>query len=393
MVSLMPYVVRHPTGRSPFWYAVYRDETGRRLKKSTKLTSKSKALEMAHMLQKAAKEARKNRLTEGRARQLLGELVESLNGESLPVYTLAQWLEHFVKQKQKSRAEKTALRYEQVKKDFVEFLGSRARLNIAAVTGKDIADFRDRREAQGLAPGTLNGDIAILSAAFNGALRQGHISVNPCLAIEPVKDKSSGRKATFTPAQVSALIEAAERKDWKGLISVAYYCGQRLGDCANLKWNQVDLTGEIKLIRFRQGKTGKEVPMVIHPALEKILSGLREERKIVSLSSDDDEAFVFPDLAERNISPLSKHFRGLIAQAGIRQRVIRERDESGSGRRVNALSFHSLRHTFNSALANAGIPEETRIALTGHTSREMNQTYTHRELSIYRDAVAVLPRV
>ena len=60
MVSLMPYVVRHPTGRSPFWYAVYRDETGRRLKKSTKLTSKSKALEMAHMLQKAAKEARQN---------------------------------------------------------------------------------------------------------------------------------------------------------------------------------------------------------------------------------------------------------------------------------------------------------------------------------------------
>ena len=93
--------------------------------------------------------------------------------------------------------------------------------------------------------------------------------MNPCLAIEPVKDKSSARKATFTPAQVSALIEAAESKDWKGLISVAYYCGQRLGDCANPKWNQVDLTGEIKLIRFRQGKTGKEVPMVIHPALEK----------------------------------------------------------------------------------------------------------------------------
>ena len=63
-----------------------------------------------------------------------------------------------------------------------------------------------------------------------------------------------------------------------------------------------------------------------------------------------------------------------MAQAGIRQRVIRERDESGSGRRVNALSFHSLRHTFNSALANAGIPEETRMALTGHTSRQMNQT-------------------
>jgi integrase len=389
----MPYVVRHPSGRSPYWYAVYRDETGRRLKKSTKLTSKSKALEMAYTLQKAAREARQHRLTEGRARQLLGELLEGLNGESLPVYTIEQWLEHFIKQKQKSRADKTALRYEQVKKDFVEFLGGRARLNIAAITSKDIADFRDQREAQALAPSTLNGDIAILSAVFNGALRQGHLAVNPCLALEPVKDTATARKATFTPAQVTALIGAADSEDWKGLISVAYYCGQRLGDCANLKWNQVDLTGEIKLIRFRQGKTGKEVPMVIHPALEKILRALHEQRKVVPLSCDDDEAFVFPGLAERNISPLSKYFRGLMAQAGITQRVIRERDQSGSGRRVNALSFHSLRHGFNSFLANAGIPEETRMALTGHTTRQMNQTYTHRELSIYRDAVAVLPRV
>jgi hypothetical protein len=217
----MPYVVKHPTGRSPYWYAVYRDETGRRLKKSTKLTSKSKALEMAHLLQKAAKEARQHRLTEGRARQLLGELLEGLNGESLPVYTLEKWLEHFVKQKQKSRADKTALRYEQVKKDFVEFLGSRARLNIAAVSSKDIADFRDKREAQGLAPSTLNGDITILSAAFNGALRQGHISVNPCAAIEPVRDKVTARKDTFTPKQVTALIKVADG-DWPGLIRVAF---------------------------------------------------------------------------------------------------------------------------------------------------------------------------
>jgi integrase len=389
----MAYVVKHASGRSPYWYAVYRDETGRRLKKSTKLTSKSKALEMAQLLQKAAKEARQHRLTEGRARELLGELLEGLNGEILPVYTLEQWLEHFIKQKQKSRAGKTALRYEQVKKDFVEFLGARAGLNIAAISSKDIADFRDQREAQGLAPSTLNGDIAILSAVFNGALRQGHLGVNPCLALEPVKDKAAGRKATFTPEQVTALIGAADSEDWKGLISVAYYCGQRLGDCANLKWNQVDLTGEIKLIRFRQGKTGKEVPIVVHPALEKFLSALRERRKIVPLSCDHDEAFVFPDLAARHISPLSKYFRGLIARARIKQRVIRERDQSGSGRRVNALSFHSLRHGFNSFLANAGIPEETRMALTGHTTREMNQRYTHRELAIYRDAVAVLPPV
>src|SRR5215472_3504940 len=59
----MAYVVRHASGRSPFWYAVFRDETGNRRKRSTKLTSKSKALEMARGLEKAAAEARRQALT------------------------------------------------------------------------------------------------------------------------------------------------------------------------------------------------------------------------------------------------------------------------------------------------------------------------------------------
>jgi integrase len=382
MVSLMPYVVRHPTGRSPYWYAVYRDETGRRLKKTTKLTSKSKALEMAHVLQKAAKEARQQRLTEARARDLLSEILQGVNGEGLRTFTLAEWLNHFVKQKQKSRADKTALRHEQVMNECVAFLGSRARLNIATITSKDIADWRDSRESRGLSPATLNGDITVLSAAFNAALRQGHISVNPCLAIEPVKDKAGVRKGTFTLGQITALGKTASG-DWRGLILTAFYTGQRLGDCANLRWDQIDLAS--KIIRFQPGKTGGEIIMPLNPVLADYLGRLAKSKA--------DETFVFPSLAQRNISPLSKYFKKIMQRAGIEQRVIRERKAESGGRCVNALTFHSLRHTFNSILANAGIPEETRMALTGHTSREMNQRYTHRELAIYREAVSVLPRI
>jgi integrase len=378
----MPYVVRHPTGRSPYWYAVYRDETGRRLKKTTKLTSKSKALEMAHVLQKAAKEARQQRLTEARARDLLSEILQGVNGEGLRTFTLAEWLNHFVKQKQKSRADKTALRHEQVMNECVAFLGSRARLNIATITSKDIAGWRDSRESRGLSPATLNGDITVLSAAFNAALRQGHISVNPCLAIEPVKDKAGVRKGTFTLGQITALGKTASG-DWRGLILTAFYTGQRLGDCANLRWDQIDLAS--KIIRFQPGKTGGEIIMPLNPVLADYLGRLAKSKA--------DETLVFPSLAQRNISPLSKYFRKIMKRAGIEQRVIRERKAESGGRCVNALTFHSLRHTFNSILANAGIPEETRMALTGHTSREMNQRYTHRELAIYREAVSVLPRI
>jgi integrase len=390
----MPYVVKHPTGRSPYWYAVYRDETGRRLKKSTKLTSRSAALKMAHALERATEAARMGALTETRARELLSEILQRVTGEGLRMVSIADWFDHVVKQKEKSRADKTGQRYAQTLNEFVGFLGSRARLNIATVTSPDIAEFRDRRQSLGLAPSTINGDVTILSAAFNAALRQGHISVNPCLAIEPVKDRAAARKETFTPDQVAALVRVADTDDWKGLILVGFYCGARLCDCSNLRWQQINLDAEIKTIRFQQGKTGREVVMVIHPALEKFLATLRKRRKIVPLTSRSDVAYVFPSLAGRTADPLSKYFRHKIMEpAGIQQRVIRERDAAGSGRVVNALTFHSLRHTFNSILANAGIAEETRMALTGHTTREMNQRYTHRQLSIFQDAVSVLPGI
>lgn len=380
----MPYVVKHAGGQTPFWYAVYRDETGRRRKRSTKLTSKSKALEIANTLQRAANEARRGALTEARTRDLLSEILQSVNGEGLRTFTLRDWFKHIVGQKRKSRSEKTALRYEQAMDEFVAFLSYRANLNIAAVNSRDIAEFRDRRESRGLAPATINGDVTILSAVFNAALRQGHISVNPCLAIEAVKDKASVRKGTFALEQVTALGKAASG-DWRGLILTGFYTGQRLGDCAKLQWSQIESQSNIKTIRFRQGKTDTEIILPMNPVLAAYFVRLAK--------SKTDEIFCFPSLTNRSVDLLSKDFTAIVQRAGIEQRIIRERKADSSGRSVNALTFHSLRHTFNSILANAGIPEETRMALTGHTTCEMNQIYTHRQLQTYVDAVAVLPRV
>jgi integrase len=298
------------------------------------------------------------------------------------VFTVEQWFDHFVKQKKKSRAAATGKRHEQTMREFMEFLGHRAKLNIAVITSRDIASFRDRRHSLGLAPATVNIDVAILSAAFNGALRQGHITVNPCLAIEPLKNKPQ-RKGVFTPEQVSALLKTAEG-DWKGLILLAFYTGQRLLDCANLRWRDVDLVSDIKTIRFAVRKTGSEVITVVHPALEDYLLSMP--------TAKSDDEYIFPTLAGRRASPLSKQFGELIALANIDRGVIRKRTTYG-GRSVSALSFHSLRHSFSSILANAGVSEERRMALVGHASRDMHQKYTHHELERLRDAIALLPRL
>jgi integrase len=144
------------------------------------------------------------------------------------------------------------------------------------------------------------------------------------------------------------------------------------------------MVSEIKAIHWpqQQDKEAADVS-VIHPELEDYLLSLPTPK------SDDE--FLFTSLAQRNVSPLSKHFRKLMKQARIEQRVIREGNKSG--RTVYGLSFHSLRHSFNSILANAGVSEEMRMALTGHKSRDIHQKYTHHDLEVFQAAIGMLPRV
>ena len=98
---------------------------------------------------------------------------------------------------------------------------------------------------------------------------------------------------------------------------------------------------------------------------------------------------MFPTLSECSASPLSKQFGELMERAKIEHTTIREK--SGAGRSVSALSFHSLRHSFSSILANAGVSEELRMTIVGHSSRVMHQKYSHHELQRMRDAISVLP--
>ena len=88
-------------------------------------------------------------------------------------------------------------------------------------------------------------------------------------------------------------------------------------------------------------------------------------------------------------SGLSMQFKRIMERAGIRGRLLRE--ANGEGRSQSSLSFHSLRHGFVSAMANAGVAQELRQKLTGHASAEMNAQYTHHELEPLRTAVAAIP--
>ena len=266
--------------------------------------------------------------------------------------------------------------------------GANGRLE--AVTSEDVLKYRQQLEAGGRAPLTINLTIKrVLRRAFKIALDEGLIARNPCATVRSIRDIGKVEKGTFTPEQIAKLVEHADG-DWKGLILAGYFTGGRLSDLARLKWSNVDLTE--KTITFVQkkveGKSPKaRVKIPIHPDLEEyILSGP---------TSDSPNAPLFRQLYDKpgsGKSGLSMAFKRIMDRAGIAAGVLRER-KGVAGRSVSALSFHSLRHSFNSALANSGVSQELRMKLTGHSSADMNAVYSHHELQTIRTAVQTLPRL
>jgi integrase len=65
--------------------------------------------------------------------------------------------------------------------------------------------------------------------------------------------------------------------------------------------------------------------------------------------------------------------------------------QGGGVRKISKRTFHALRHSFTSALANAEVEPELRMKLTGHSSEAIHRGYTHHELALLRSTVAKLP--
>ncbi len=390
----MSVLIKDSRGRSPFWICCFTSADGRRLKKSTKQRDRNKALEVALALERAESMARSGALTEDRARALIGEVLQRTTGDTIAHFTTEAWFKHWLDNKCQSKAIRTAERYRHIIGQFLKFLGPRARLDLAAISPKDVLEFRNFRAANGLTASTVNLDIKIIGTALNAARRQGYILKNPCAAVETLP-VAKFEKHVFSGDDVRALMDAASSRkserlvfdagdEWRGVILLAFYTGARLQDLTQLRWESVDLASA--LITYTAQKTKSRVKVPMHPELESFLLEL-------SAPSSGKE-FVFPDLASRGTggrSGLSRTFARIMARARISGSVVRERNKSG--RTIRSLSFHSLRHSFSSAMANAGVAEELRMKLTGHSTRDVHARYTHHELESLQQAISTLPAI
>ncbi len=432
---------------SPFWIAAFdvvlADGSVRRLKKSTKKRKRSEAMVEAIRLEdlerkrhqaevngadkayavlaEAADAAAKGELSEGRAREMLARITEASTGEKLRFYTVRSWADDYLAMKASRGKPSTMSRYRTNLTAFLNWLGEKADGRLESITKADARRFRDQirmgwpklpRKTKDVSPPartakTTNHYAADVAGMFRAAVREGLLLASPFAALEKLPEDDSAQREIFTVAEVAKLVtaagdpawqdelfsrrrstdesRAAKCRDWQGIILVGFYVGARLGDCARLKWSDIDL--ERKAVTFLPAKTERkrrrlEVPL--HPRLLSFLDE-REERRDGPLFPTQ-----YPVKARGN-QGLSAQFIAIMKHADVDRRELRAATD---GRRAQfARSFHSLRHSLTSNLANLDVSEEIRRRIVGHDSPEVHAKYTHTERETLARALEKLPSI
>jgi integrase len=152
----------------------------------------------------------------------------------------------------------------------------------------------------------VNHDLKALKMLFKSARRDSAITDDPTEFVEAVrKERGIKIKRPFTLPELRSVLDLAN-DEWRSMILFGLYTGQRLGDIATLRWNNLDLArGELRL---STRKTGKAIVLPL-------AASLRKQIECLLTSSNEPSAPVHPkafDLVEgqRKTGNLSNQFAG-----------------------------------------------------------------------------------
>ncbi len=207
------------------------------------------------------------------------------------------------------------------------------------------------------------------------------LTSNPWQKLDTAPPSTDSVRRSLSAAELLRVIEPLTG-EMRLLFALGLFTGLRLGDCARLQWNNVDLnSGFIFVKPHKTSGTGTHVNLPIHPNLARLLS---------LTPPADRVGFVLPGIAyeyNRNSSLVTARIQKAFRSAGI------ETQDRSQGRARVVVGFHSLRHTFVSMTGNAGIPLAVVKSLVGHVSPMMTEKYFHPSKQMLQAAVNAIPTI
>ena len=215
----------------------------------------------------------------------------------------------------------------------------------------------DLEEERGLSGSTINRVISAVSTVLNHCSSMGVVELTPPKFQR--RKEGEHRLTWFTKEEIEAMHAAAldpfARDDIASIVLVAAYTGMRQGELLKLRVKDIDLGTQQIYIGGRdgfetKGKNFRTVP--IHGRIQQVIHNRCEYAKRDTLIFGDD----WPSGKDQLIRAFKK----------VRNYSVKKDDK---------WTFHSLRHTFATWCAEAGVPIRTIMGLMGHANVETTLRY------------------
>ena len=250
---------------------------------------------------------------------------------------------------------------------------------------KDLSRAEVRRlykqKGKALAPRSVDYIHVTLQKALSQAVRDDLIPRNVASGERPRSSRHQGEAKALSPTQVRALLAEARGERNEAIYIAAIHRGLRKGELLGLKWTDLDLDGGTLSVRrslkvtdhgLGFGPTKNKASRRSVPLNKSVVAALKahrlrqNEERLQLGELWEDQDLVFPNRVGKPINPsnlYNREYKPLLKRAGLE-------DER--------FTFHSLRHTFASALCNKRVYPKVIQSLLGHSSiTQTMDTYSH----------------
>jgi integrase len=221
---------------------------------------------------------------------------------------------------------------------------------------------QERNQERMLTAATVNRDLSVLRRILYWGVEEGYLASNPLGRLRMERERRT-KRPVMSFREEKLLLRAAP-EHLQRIIFCALQTGMRRGEILSQRWEDVDLDNRILHVSHSKTPEGEAREIPLTNCLFELLRVIRRQRGPVFTYQGD------------SIRIIKTTWASSLRRSGIRH-----------------FRFHDLRHTANTRMMLAGVLQEVRREILGHSSqrsRDVNDRYTQIELPEKREAIRKL---
>jgi len=213
-----------------------------------------------------------------------------------------------------------------------------------------------------------------LKAVLSKALKWGYLEIN-YLKDDDFRKKYRPEKKKpifINKEDLKKILDTMADAELKRITLFAYYTGCRVGEIVNIKWYNIDFSQNMIRVGDSEftpkDKEDREIPF------SETLRNILEKQKNIHGGKSNDYVFINQNGKQFRTDNISKRFKKAVRKAEVNHHI----------------TFHKLRASFITNLANKEVSIAVIQQLSGHSSLQAITPYLSYEQKHLRDAIMKL---